>query len=64
MLDAHTDRPLQFDNTEVPVSAVAGLDIALVRAEVMPATSHDEFPSWGNFVELKRLAQSESCSKA
>ncbi|QIW96023.1 hypothetical protein AMS68_001541 [Peltaster fructicola] len=56
-------RAALFDNTELPLSEVSGLDIKVVRANVMPAKTHDAFPSWGDFIQLKRITtRSASCS--
>jgi hypothetical protein len=43
---------LQFDGTEVPIESVDGLVVTIVGADVEPAGSVDQFPTWSNYNEL------------
>lgn len=45
-------RASYYDGTEIPVNSVIDLSISVVQAQVEPAVSHDEFPTWGDFVAL------------
>lgn len=45
-------RAAYFDGTEIPIESVIDLSISVVQALVQPATSDDEFPTWGKFTSL------------
>lgn len=50
-------RVSMFDNTAVAPEDVADLMVTVVTAQVKPAASSDEFPDWGDFVQLTRITQ-------
>lgn len=45
-------RAAYFDGIEIPIASVIDLSISVVQALVQPATSDDEFPTWGKFTSL------------
>lgn len=55
--DGHdeADLELQFDGTPINAGDVADLTVTVVSAEVEPAASIDQFPSWSNFEKLTRI---------
>jgi tyrosinase len=46
-----------FDGTQIPAEDVADLTVTVVTAQVKPAVSADEFPTWSNFVKLTHITQ-------
>ena len=46
------DNISQFDGTLVPVEDLGDLVVTIVSAEVQPASSIDQFPTWSSFTEL------------
>ena len=46
-----------FDGTRTPAEDVADLTVTVVTAQVKPAASADEFPTWSNFVKLTHITQ-------
>jgi tyrosinase len=50
-------RVSMFDNIEVAPEDVADLMVTVVTAQVKPAASSDEFPDWGDFVQLTHITQ-------
>lgn len=51
---------MQFDNSQVPVEGFSDLVITVVTAEVEPAASHNQFPTWGNFTELHNVTHGKA----
>ncbi|KAL2358572.1 common central domain of tyrosinase-domain-containing protein [Cryomyces antarcticus] len=45
-------RITMMNDTEVPRNAVPDLAVSVVSAQVKPASSHNDFPQWGDFTVL------------